>query len=116
MATFKHYAVSPQSAVIVFYGDLDVSGCQGIEGPLWGIIEHYPGQTIVLDFTYVDYLSSYGVGLLVEAFGTVTEFGGRMSISNPRPDVYETLYLNGADLVIPIYDSYKTALADSQWH
>ncbi len=113
MTSFKHYAVSADSAVILIYGQLDAAGCRTIEHALWQIIQHYPGHNIVLDMTYVDFLSSYAVGFLVEAFGTVTEYGGRMSISNPQSHVYETLYLNGADMVIPIYDSFRTALSNS---
>lgn len=114
MATLKHYAVSENSAVIVISGKLDATGCQRIEVPLWNIIQSYPGHNVVLDLTNVSYLSSFAVGFLVEACGTVMEYGGRMSISSPQPQVYETLYLNGADMVIPIYDSYQTALADNQ--
>ncbi|NDJ86136.1 MAG: STAS domain-containing protein [Chloroflexi bacterium] len=113
-ATLKHHPVSRNSAVVVIAGRLDVRGCELIEDTLWDIFEGYPGNNIVLDLTNVDYLSSYAVGFLVEACGTVTEMGGRMSISGPQPQVYETLYLNGADMVIPIYDSYRTALADDQ--
>lgn len=117
MTTLKHYAVSQKSAVIVVAGRLDARGCQAIEMPLWNIIQGYPSINIVLDLTHVDYLSSYAVGFLVEACGTVMEYGGKMSISSPQPQVYETLYLNGADMVIPIYDSYQSALADTQlWY
>lgn len=110
----KHYTVSSRSAVIVISGKLDVRGCEIIELPLWNIIQGYPGINIVLDLTNVDTLSSYAVGFLVEACGTVMEYGGKMSISNPQPHVYETLYLNGADMVIPIYENYQSALADSK--
>lgn len=115
MATLKHYTVSEDSAVVVVIGQLDAAGCQQIEMTLWKIIQHYPGNTLVIDLTNVDYLSSYAVGFLVEACGTVMQYGGRMSISSPQPQVYETLYLNGADMVIPIYESYQAALADSQY-
>jgi anti-anti-sigma factor len=113
MTTLRHYAVSKNSAVILIIGRLDVVGCQMIEDPLWDIIQRYPSITIVLDLSFVDFVSSYGVGCLVEACGIVTEYGGRMSISSPKPQVYETLYLNGADMVIPIYESPQMALADN---
>lgn len=115
MATLKHYAVSESSAVVVMAGQLDAAGCQDVELQLWDIIQYYPGNTMVIDLTNVTYVSSYAVGFLVEACGTVMQYGGRMSISSPRPHVYETLYLNGADMVIPIYDSYQSALADSRY-
>lgn len=114
MATLKHYAVTDRSAVIVISGALDADGSQEIEGVLWDLIYNYPGSNIVLDMTNVELLTSYGVGCLIEACGTVTDSGGRMSIANPQSSVYETLYLNGADLVIPIYESYQKALAASK--
>lgn len=115
MITLKHYPVSETSAVVVIGGKLDSDGCREIEMSLWMIIQQYPGSQLVIDLTYVNYLSSFAVGFLVEACGTVMQFGGKMSISNPQPHVYETLYLNGADMVIPIYESYQAALADGQY-
>lgn len=114
MATLKHYAVSSMSAVIVIDGRLDTQGCRGIEPILWSIIQEYPGLNIVIDLAEVDFVSSYAIGCLVEACGTVTGQGGQMSLAKPQPHVYEALYLNGADLVIPIYESWQSALANSQ--
>lgn len=115
MVKLKHYPVSDSSAVVVVAGRLDADGCRAIEMPLWQIIQEYPSNQLVIDLTHVNYLSSFAVGFLVEACGTVMEFGGKMSISNPQPHVYETLYLNGADMVIPIYESYQAAISDSHY-
>lgn len=110
MTTLKHYAVSKRNAVIAIFGSLDADGSQEIETELWDSIYNYPGANIVVDMNNVHMLTSYGVGCLIEACGTVTDNGGRMSIARPQPSVYETLYLNGADLVIPIYETYQQAL------
>jgi anti-anti-sigma factor len=114
MTTLKHYAVSNMSAVIVIAGGMDTQGCREIEPALWGIIQEYPGLNIVVDLADVNYLSSYAIGCLVEACGTVTGQGGLLSLAKPQPQVYESLYLNGADLLIPIYESWQIALAESQ--
>ena len=114
MATLNHYAISRHNGLIVLAGRLDARGCDQIEGTLWRIFEYGSQENFIVDLSNVEYLSSYAVGFLVEACGTVAAFGGQMAISSPQPQVFETLYLNGVDMVIPIYDSYRTALADYQ--
>jgi anti-anti-sigma factor len=114
MATLKHYVVSKGNAVIVISGRMDAEGCRAIESELWSAIRAYPRANIAIDINEVDAISSYAVGLLVEACGTVTDNGGKMALAKPQPQVYETLYLNGADVVIPIYESYQQALKENE--
>lgn len=68
------------------------------------------GRLFILDFAEVDYISSAGVGIVLNAHHQALERWGDIRLINVRPDIREIFELIGADQVLTFSDSLQDAL------
>ena len=66
---------------------------------------------IVLDFSGVEFISSAGLRVLVNARKLVKNAGGRIAFAQPRPRVTETLEIAGLEVLFESYPDRETAIA-----
>jgi len=96
--------------LIKFIGALDLSGSYGIEVEF---VRHCAGDNVrvLVDLSEVDYISSIGVQMLVNAANSIASRGGKMALLNPQPSVLDVLDLTGILQVISIYSDLDSAEA-----
>lgn len=114
MLGLKIYQVSPHSIVLVFRGFLDNHSLASVLPRIEDHIQTRPTANFLLDCLELGGISMQGVQALIDLHDQIVLGGGRMAIAKAGPDIYKKLFLEGADLFIPIYDSFKEALADNQ--
>ena len=90
-------------------GRLDVNAVEQIGDDL----KQRAGQDqikVILDLTEVDYLSSRGLGLLIELSQTNGRAGGMLRLVSVHPLVNEVLEITGSRELFSIHDSVEDAL------
>lgn len=68
------------------------------------------GRLFILDFSAVDYISSAGVGIILNAHHQALERWGDIRLVGVRPEIKEIFELIGADQVLVFSDSLQDAL------
>lgn len=95
--------------LIKLEGRLDLNGTYSIEVQF---ANHCAGDKVrvLVDLSEVNYISSVGIPMLVNAAKSVASRGGKMAFLNPQDNVVKVLELVGVSQVIPIYQDLKTAI------
>ncbi|HSO13161.1 MAG TPA: STAS domain-containing protein [Anaerolineales bacterium] len=95
--------------LIKLEGRLDLNGTYSIEVQF---ANHCAGDKVrvLVDLSEVNYISSVGIPMLVNAAKSVASRGGKMAFLNPQDNVVKVLELVGVSQVIPIYQDLKTAV------
>ena len=66
---------------------------------------------VALDLSGVEFMSSAGLRVLVNARKTVKNAGGRIVIAQPSPQVTETLEIAGLEILFEQFPDRETAIA-----
>jgi len=98
--------------LIKLTGKLDMYGVNVIDVEF---IRRCSGENprVLVDLSGVNYISSIGIPMLINAAKSVASRGGKLALLNPQRNVAEVLELTGIPLIIPIYyalESAKTAV------
>jgi len=96
--------------LIKFIGALDLTGSYGIEVEF---VRQCQGDNVrvLADLSEVDYISSIGVHMLVNAANSIARRGGKIALLNPQRDVMDVLEIIGIPQIIPIYSDLESAKA-----
>jgi len=96
--------------LIKFIGALDLTGSYGIEVEF---VRQCQGEDVrvLADLSEVDYISSIGVHMLVNAANSIARRGGKIALLNPQRDVMDVLGMIGIPQIIPIYSDLESAKA-----
>jgi anti-sigma B factor antagonist len=96
-------------AKVVLRGRFDTTGAVVVELPFHKIATE-KGR-IIVDLTGVNFLSSYGIRVLLVGAKIVNGKGGQMVIVCPDKTVARILKMAGADTLIPTFPSEPAATA-----
>lgn len=96
--------------LIELIGALDLSGTYSIEVEF---VRQCAGEgvRVLVDLSEVDYISSIGVQMLINAANSIASRGGKMALFSPQPSVLDVLDLTGILQVISIYSDLQSAKA-----
>ncbi len=94
--------------LIKLTGRLDNMGAADIDQELAAYCA-VDNSSVLIDLSDVEFLTSFGMRLLVMNAKTLANRGGRMCLIGPSPDVKDTLDVSGVGSIIPIYDSVASA-------
>ena len=70
---------------------LTEEGAAWLAGQLAGLVDGRPGEHLLLDLAGVEYLTSTALGEFIALHKRLRAGGGRLSLLNVRPMVYEVL-------------------------
>jgi anti-anti-sigma factor len=97
------------STKVVLRGRFDTTGAILIEMPFYALTSEK--RAIVVDLSAVNFLSSYGIRVLLVGAKTVKSKGGKLAILCPEGNVAKVLEATGTNTLIPVYPSTDAALA-----
>lgn len=94
--------------LIKLIGTLDLTGTYGIEVEF---VRQCDGHNVrvLVDLSEVDYISSIGVHMLVNAANSIASQGGKMVLLSPHRKVVDVLELTGISQMIPIHADFESA-------
>ena len=89
---------SDDGPTIYVQGEIDMT----VAGRLRDAIEPHmgPRQTIILDFSGVDFVDSSCINVLVQARGSLTKDGGSLILRNPSRVTHKVLTLCGVEFIL----------------
>lgn len=96
--------------LIKLIGSLDLTGTYSIEIEFVRLCEGN-AVGVLVDLSEVDYISSIGVHMLVNASHAIANRGGKMGLLGPQRNVLDVLELTGISQIIPTYPDLESARA-----
>jgi anti-anti-sigma factor len=90
---------------------LDETAIQELGQELFALVEEDNRSCLLLSFVGVEFLSSAALGKLIAFDSKVKNRGGRLKLSNIRPQIYEVFRITQLHLRFDIKDDEADALA-----
>lgn len=90
---------------------LDESNIQELGKELFRLVEEEDRKSLLLNFSSVDFLSSAALGKLITLDKKVKSHGGKLKLSNIRPEIYEVFAITRLNKLFDIRDDEADALA-----
>jgi anti-sigma B factor antagonist len=107
--TFAEEKLGADLWKVVFVGTLDAPGTMTVEREFQTWLEGRTGQVIV-ELSEVDYMSSYGLRMLLSAAKTMRQAGGGLHLAAPNENVYQVIKMVGYDTLFPVYKTIEEAV------
>jgi anti-anti-sigma factor len=103
----------PAALVVAPVGRVDMQSADTLRGYLMPRVEAcgLSGETLVLDFAGIDYISSAGLRVLMLAAKKAKAAGGTLSVAAMQPVVREIFEISRFDKILPCFGDVEAALA-----
>jgi anti-anti-sigma factor len=115
MADKRRLQVSEVGQVtVVRFADrkiVDEAYIQELAQELFALIEQENRRCLLLNFSDVEFLSSAALGQLIKLDKKVKAAGGKLKLSNIRPEIYEVFAITRLNQLFDIKDDQAAALA-----
>lgn len=90
---------------------LDEATIQELGQELFNLVEEENRNKLLLNFTTVEFLSSAALGKLITLDKKVKAHGGKLKLTNIRPEIYEVFAITKLNKLFDIKDDEADALA-----
>jgi anti-sigma B factor antagonist len=90
---------------------LDEANIQELGVEMFNLVEQEKRKNLLLNFFNVEFLSSAALGKLITLDKKVKANGGRLKLSNIRPEIYEVFAITKLNKLFDIKDDETDALA-----
>jgi anti-sigma B factor antagonist len=84
---------------------------QELGSEMFQLIEEEKREKLLLNFSTVDFLSSAALGKLITLDKKVKAHGGKLKLTNIRPEIYEVFAITRLNRLFDIKDDEADALA-----
>jgi anti-sigma B factor antagonist len=115
MAVHRRLQLTPVGDVtVVRFVDrkiLDEANIQELGQELFHLVEDEKRLNLLLNFSSVEFLSSAALGKLITLDKKVKSHGGKLKLSNIRPEIYEVFAITKLNKLFDIKDDEADALA-----
>jgi anti-anti-sigma factor len=112
--TLTTIEASDSLTFLAFEGSLDLDGSQEIEAPFLDLVGD--GQkSVIVDFSKVDFLASFGMRLLIAAYKILDKDNHRLVLLNPQPSVAKVFQAAGLTSLIATASNESEAKALARW-
>jgi anti-sigma B factor antagonist len=107
--TFTEEQLTDTIRKISLDGTLDAPSAMSIEDEFKAILMAKSSQVIV-DLNNIDYMSSYGLRMLLVGAKTLNSKGGGLHLVAPNEHVMKVITVAGYDQMFPVYETLEDAL------
>jgi len=90
---------------------LDAANIQELGDELFGLVEQDKRKNLLLNFSNVEFMSSAALNKLIVLNKKVQGIGGKMRLSNLRPEIYDVFVITRLNTVFDIKTDEADALA-----
>lgn len=94
---------------IALVGTLDAPGAMSIEDEFQALLKE-KGGNVIIDLAGVDYMSSYGLRMLLVGAKELKGAGGGLHLAEANTRVMEVITMAGYDTMFPVYESIEEAI------
>ena len=89
-------------------GDIDHCTAAGLREPVDKEIMQRLPQKLILDLSGVSFMDSSGIGLIIGRYKLMTDLGGSIVLTDPRPEISKLLTLAGIGRLCRVVDTHKS--------
>jgi len=101
---------SQASKVVHIAGQLDESNVDEKIQQVYKVVEENPKSlNMIFDLENLEYMNSKSIGYLTDLYGKITEAGGKVVITNARPNILDILQVVGLTQLIQTFDNIEAA-------
>jgi anti-sigma B factor antagonist len=90
-------------------GILDAPGAMSIEEQFQDRLKQQGGN-VIIDLTGLEYMSSYGLRMLLMSAKSLRDSGGGLHLAGPSGHVMDVIKMAGYDTMFPIYETVDEAI------
>ena len=91
---------SGERLTVYLSGEIDHHSAAEMRFFIDGELERSTPSTLIFDFSEVDFMDSSGIGLVMGRLRTLSGWGGKAVIENPKPNIAKMLKLAGLEKLI----------------
>jgi len=96
--------------VVVLAGEIDMRHTPDVHSVLLDACRKQP-SVLVVNLEEVTHLDSSGIGMLVDVFRRVKEFGGQLALCGVRPEIYALFEITRLNALFSFYPTEAEALS-----
>ena len=97
--------------IIRIDGDIDHHTCEEIRNKIDNEIGRRNPKSIIFDMKNVNFMDSSGIGVIIGRYRKVSEYGGKVAITNLKPQIKKVFELGGLFRIIKEFSSADEAAA-----
>ena len=90
---------------------IDEANIHQLGQELYSLVEQEKKRDVLLNFSAVEFLSSAALGKLINLEKKVKDRGGRLKLSNIRPEIFEVFAITKLNRIFDIKDDEAEAIA-----
>jgi anti-sigma B factor antagonist len=90
-------------------GSLDAPGAMAIEEQFQERLKQ-EGGNVIIDLSGLEYMSSYGLRMILLSAKTLHDNGGGLHVAVPAGHVMDVIKMAGYDTMFPVYESVDEAI------
>lgn len=100
-----------RTLVVSMSGELDHHSAESVRIKIDNKIEEFGVNNLIFDFSGVNFMDSSGIGVIIGRYRKVSEYGGRVAITNLKPQIKKVFELGGLFKIIKEYNDINEAAA-----
>lgn len=103
--------VQDNTLLVRLAGEFDLGLADKLRSQLDQAIEESQIRYIIFNLSETSYIDSSGLGVMLGRYKRVAQFGGKMAVVNPQPQVKRILELSGLLTIIGEYHDEVEAMS-----
>ena len=107
--TFSEEMLEGGLTKIALAGSLDAPGAMTVEDQFKDRLREHTDR-VILDMSGLDYMSSYGLRMILMAAKGLHDKGGGLYLAAPTSRVMDVIRLAGYDTMFPVYETVTDAV------
>ncbi|AFR05944.1 anti-anti-sigma factor family protein [Nocardiopsis alba ATCC BAA-2165] len=96
--------------IVAIEGELDIATAADLQEHIRATIEDH-GPWLILDLSTLDFMDSSGLNVIINAYRTVREQNGSLSLAALNERVTKVVRLVGLHRQVPVHQTVATAVA-----
>jgi stage II sporulation protein AA (anti-sigma F factor antagonist) len=104
-----NFSTKGKLLVVGMRGELDHHSAESVRMKLDNKIEELGMVNLIMDFSGVNFMDSSGIGVVIGRYRKISEYGGKLSIVNLKPEVKKIFEIGGLFKIIKEYKNVEEA-------
>lgn len=96
--------------IVTLQGELDHHSSEEVRNRIDDMLDRDNYKNLIFNFSGVNFMDSSGIGAVIGRYKKVSLRGGKVCLTNVKPNVKRIFELSGMFKIISIYDDVEEAL------
>ena len=103
------YVPAQKMLTLKLNDEIDESKTDKLRRKIDNEITRFLPRKVIFDFSYVSFMDSAGIGMLIGRYKVIKMLGGTLEVKNCNKQVYKVFELSGILKIIPIIEDEENA-------